>query len=146
MINASEKFKVGNKEYKNLSELVNGKSFMDGFSSVIESRHGTFRLFDKEIEIFLSDLEDLERVCKTNGFILKANDPEFDVNKHVFLTTPERFKADADDSNWTVGSGWAVPYGYSSSDNRIIYFVNVADGGSGFLVIFRDRDTFCVVS
>lgn len=142
MINLSSEVEVNGKIYKNLKDAMHGKALIDCLTTKFHNKHGIFNFFDMEVDMFIKDAKDLEKICKSNGFILRANDPEFDVEKSIFLTTAEKLKEDADHSNWCVGCGWAVPYSYSPEDNRIIYFVNVLEGSSEFWVVFRDCDGF----
>ena len=142
MINLSSEVEVNGKEYKNIKDAMVGKALIDCVTTKFHNKHVIFNFFDVEVDMFIKDAKDLEKICRSNGFLITANDPDFNVEKSVFLTTPEKLKEDADNSNWCVGCGWAVPYSYSSEDKRIIYFINVAEGGSEFWVVFRDCDGF----
>ena len=142
MINATEKIYVEGKEYKNIEDFLNKTKHTHYSTSVLEGRFGGFEFFEIELRLFLQDLSDLERRCRCNGYILSANDPEFEARRSVFITSAKKMKEDADASNWCVGSGWAVPYAFSSEDTRIVYFINTQSGGSEFWVLFRDCDGF----
>lgn len=140
MINIKNKVNLWGKEYENLKDSLKLMKCFNDVRFDVSTTIGEVKISTEEAEMFIEDIGDIKNKLKNNPILCASVDPVFDPEELIYFTDFKNFKICADNSNWCIGSGWAVPYKFLDGCTKIIYFINVQDGASECLMLFRDCD------